>query len=298
MKNIKNITALFLIMLLAATSIKAQGWVIPEEAKNEANPLEINDETIEKGSELYAKSCQSCHGELGKGNFLPLAPPPGDLGAEAFLTANTSGDMYFKITNGMAAMPGFAKSLSNDDRWAIVAYLNPVKGEVTELAEGEKIVYSAVKVDLTANDEKKKISATLSGKDQAGNRVKVKGAKVAIYAKRYFGNLLIGKGKTNASGSFSVEFPTDLPGDAEGLVNVIAIAKEYKQETKTDVNWGVAVHHKNRTEEASLWGTNSKAPWWMILLYVGIAGSIWFFIIRIIIRIAKLKKLGKKGHVS
>ena len=291
MNKFKNITALFLVMLLVITSVKAQGWEISEADKNEVNPLEISDANVEKGLELYSKNCQSCHGGVGEANFLPLVPPPGDLGAESFKLANTSGDIFFKVTNGMASMPSFAKTLSDEERWAVVAYLNP---QTVELDGVEASKANSVSMDISANEETKKIVATLSGKNEAGEAIKVSGVKVEFFAKRYFGNLLLGKGKTNSSGNVALEFPQDLPKNTEGIVEIIVVAKDYKQEKKLEVSWGAENHHANITEEASVWGTNANAPWWIISLYVGIAGTVWFFIVYIALGILKLKKLGKQ----
>ena len=283
------------MMLLAVTSVKAQGWEIPEADKNTTNPLELNDANTEKGLELYSKNCQSCHGELGEANFLPLVPPPGDLGAESFKTANTDGEIFFKMTSGMAAMPSFAKTLSDDERWAIVSYIHPTEGVAGEETEEVVIGNSSVKLKVYTDEGGKQILATLIGKDEQGRDLKVSGSKVAIYAKRYFGNLLLGKGKTNENGSFAVKFPQDLPNNTEGVTSIVVMADDFKQEVKLDVAWGTENNHKDITQEASVWGTNANAPWWIILLYVGIAGSVWFFIVYIALGILKLKKLGKEA---
>ncbi len=292
MNRIKNISVFIIVMFITIVSAKAQGWVIPEENKNISNPLEINSSTIEKGSELYIKNCKSCHGDVGKANFIALNPSPGDLGTATFKTANTPGAIFYKITTGKVVMPSFKTTLSDDDRWAIVAYLNPEASSSLN-AENTAITGNA-KLSIATNDESKEIIVSMIGKDSEGKDLKVNGAKIEIYAKRYFGELLLLKGKTTSNGSIAVKYPEDLPGDTLGVVNIIVRATDYKQEETVSVNWGAPNKHQRITEQASIWGTNANAPWWIILLYVGIAGAVWSVIVYIGLQIFKLIKLGKK----
>lgn len=291
MKKIKYISAL-LTLLISCNIGFAQDWEIPEDVKTLTNPLEITSEVTEQGLDLYNTHCKSCHGDVGQGNFLStLNPVPSDLGTESFKSSNSGGEIFYKITEGKVTMPSFKTTLSEEERWAIVTYLKP---ENTE-ANTEEDVSTAKNVSLSVqtNDEKKSVVVSLWGEDEEGNAIKVKGAKVEVYAKRIFGNLLLGKGKSNKNGMVAVEFPTDLPGDTAGMVKLIVLVPDFKKEETLDVKWGVPVKPKKFTEQASLWGTNANAPWWIILLYVGIAGAVWTVIVYIVFRIIRIKKLSK-----
>jgi putative copper resistance protein D len=71
-------------------------------------------------------NCSSCHGRDGSGNGPAaggLLPPPGALASE--VSTASEGDLAYVITNGVAGtgMPGFAATLSENDRWDLVNYL-------------------------------------------------------------------------------------------------------------------------------------------------------------------------------
>jgi len=289
MKNTnKNKIWLALLLFVSALTANAQVWEVPQADKAKTNPLELTDATKEKGAELYAKNCKSCHGDLGQGNFLPLTPPPADLGSETFKKANTDGDIFYKVTTGRVAMPSFSGTLSEDDRWAIVAYLR-AGAETTQTAD-----HANVQLNITADENEKAIVAILTSKDASGAEVNMSGVNVEVFVKRVFGNLLIGKGKTNASGHFKANFPMDLPGDEKGNVKIIAVAAKYKKEATTELNWGKPAKYEKFTEMSSIWGTRANTPWWILLLYIGIGGSVWAFIVYIVLQVFKLAKLGKK----
>jgi mono/diheme cytochrome c family protein len=95
------------------------------------NPLPRTETTIQRGAAVYAKNCALCHGPNGAGNGpagQSLSPPPTNL---AWLAQTRMGGwdafVYWTIAEGGAqfgsAMPAFKGSLSTDDIWAIIAYL-------------------------------------------------------------------------------------------------------------------------------------------------------------------------------
>ena len=88
--------------------------------------LGVSAETIALGESVYAENCAACHGESGQGDGSEaafLAVPPTDF-TDQSLMAQLSGEALFAgITEGVnPVMPGFT-GLSEDDRWAVVAYL-------------------------------------------------------------------------------------------------------------------------------------------------------------------------------
>ena len=89
---------------------------------------------IKLGRELYEQPCMDCHGSAGKGNGAmsaqlkrdgqPIAPT--NL-ASQMVQANTDGELFWKITNGKTPMPASRVRFSDEERWAIVAYLRTLK---------------------------------------------------------------------------------------------------------------------------------------------------------------------------
>ena len=106
--------------LIAAVTAATGGAIAPGPAR---------PASIARGARLFARECAACHGATGKGDG-PKAkkmkgPPPTDLTDVAIVGALAPVDIYRKLLIGVAgtAMPGFEESLSEDDRWAVTAYV-------------------------------------------------------------------------------------------------------------------------------------------------------------------------------
>jgi high-affinity iron transporter len=85
--------------------------------------------SLARGERVYRVQCAACHGATGRGDG-PKAkrvkgPPPANLADTAVMGALTPVDIYRKLLIGVAgtAMPGFEETLSDDDRWAVTAYV-------------------------------------------------------------------------------------------------------------------------------------------------------------------------------
>lgn len=91
------------------------------------NPLEIDEQTLERGEVLYNRFCLQCHGELGDGKgYLftsTLYPfPPASLINEK-VTKLPDGEIFHTITYGYGVMAEHASIIPPDDRWKIVLYI-------------------------------------------------------------------------------------------------------------------------------------------------------------------------------
>jgi mono/diheme cytochrome c family protein len=103
----------------------------PAAYANLHNPLPQTTATIERGAKVYGENCASCHGPTGYGDgpaASGLNPRPANL---AWLSrmpmSRWDSFMFWTVSEGGAqfgtAMPGFKKSLSESDRWAVVGYI-------------------------------------------------------------------------------------------------------------------------------------------------------------------------------
>lgn len=111
-----------------------QQWPAPAEAAGLTNPAKNRPEMVKLGKELYEQRCLDCHGRQGQGNgFMsaqlkrdgqPIAPT--NL-ASQMVQSNTDGELFWKITNGKSPMPASRVRFSDEERWAIVAYLRTLK---------------------------------------------------------------------------------------------------------------------------------------------------------------------------
>ena len=109
----------------------AMGWGVPAPYDRLRNPLPRTRTTIERGASVYARSCAGCHGDTGLGDGptgRTLSPPPANLAwLSRMPVSRWDSFMYWTVSEGGAplgtAMPSFKGSLSKDDRWAVIAYI-------------------------------------------------------------------------------------------------------------------------------------------------------------------------------
>jgi mono/diheme cytochrome c family protein len=100
-------------------------------------------EQRKKGAELFMVACVPCHGPAGLGDG-PNASQlldhwnrpikPGNLRAERLRQGDESADWYRVLTVGISGtpMPVFGESLTAEQRWQIVAYLQELRSKPLE----------------------------------------------------------------------------------------------------------------------------------------------------------------------
>lgn len=96
------------------------------------SPNAFDTTAITRGAAVYAAQCAACHGDDGRGEGplaarQPMWPP--DL-TRGLVWQRTDGELYWRIGHGLhdrhgrPTMPGFAASLNEAERWAVVDYLH------------------------------------------------------------------------------------------------------------------------------------------------------------------------------
>jgi mono/diheme cytochrome c family protein len=96
--------------------------------KDVKNPLKQNASTLADGKQAFNYYCIACHGKDGQNTGVPfanhLSPPPPSLPSKT-VQDYTDGQLKWIINYGLfpSGMPGAEDILSDDEQWAIVAYL-------------------------------------------------------------------------------------------------------------------------------------------------------------------------------
>ena len=131
-------TGAWAIAGITAVVIAGVGFAYVTALSDESAPTANNPEQLALGQQVYAEACASCHGDdlEGQPNWrvrqangrLP-APPHDETGH----TWHHPDQQLFEMTKlGIEAiapegyesdMPGFADSLSDDEIWAVLAYI-------------------------------------------------------------------------------------------------------------------------------------------------------------------------------
>ena len=293
---------IFLIAILSCLSFStfAQEWVVPDDKKKITAPFKFDSEHQKKGEEIYNKTCVSCHGHPGQGDFAKLNPIPKDPASKEYQT-NTDGDLFFKISEGRVLMPSFKNTLKAVDIWDLISYVRTFNKDYVQVyteSKGESSFSSKYSLKVTFAEEEKKVKVKISSihKDSAV----VEGITMSLYAKRYFGMLQIDKSKrTDQNGNVSFTLPTDLPGDSIGNVNIklnVADAAGF-EETVNDTIFkvGIPTIHKNLLDNRAMWNVRSKAPIWLILAYSGAVLTVLSVILYILWILAQIRKKGSSG---
>ncbi len=114
------------------------------------------------------------------------------------------------------------------------------------------------------------------------------GEVVKILVPRMFSNLLISELTLDDSGSATAEFPSDLPGNKEGNLTVLAKFEENpvfgNVEKSETLKWGLTTDYSVPKSHRALW--TKTAPKWMIytlsVLLTGVWGHYLFALISLI----------------
>ncbi len=117
----------------------------PQPAAVDAAPARSPD--LEAGEALYLDRCAPCHGPdgMGQGSMSSnLEIPPTRLGDVEVAASASPGSWYQVVTQGRMErfMPPFS-SLSDAQRWDVVAYALTLSTTAGELAEGEALYFEA-----------------------------------------------------------------------------------------------------------------------------------------------------------
>jgi mono/diheme cytochrome c family protein len=100
-----------------------------------AYTLSTTTDEISRGQELYREDCAACHGVRGEGDGPDagsLSASPVDFTDQAFMGTRSAADLFQSITDGLGEMHSYA-SISEDDRWAITAFLRTLTFEEATL---------------------------------------------------------------------------------------------------------------------------------------------------------------------
>ncbi|WP_339679269.1 c-type cytochrome [Cyclobacterium marinum] len=132
-----NLQLLFLCFLLSIVSCKDQkenkvesevSWIIPDSIKLAHQP-EVSINSIDKGKNLFQIYCSTCHGNEGRGDGAAgqaMGAQPADLTSEKVL-AQSGGEIFYKIAEGKGVMPSFRDLLTEEERWALVGFIQHLK---------------------------------------------------------------------------------------------------------------------------------------------------------------------------
>ncbi len=294
LKNKLN-TRLFVTFSLATLLILncfSATWDVPADQKEKKSYIKFDKQTSSQGEVLYNANCASCHGNPGKNNILKsLNPIPPDLSGKSS-QALSDGDLQYILNTGRGLMPNFKNVISAEDQWKVISYLrgfNP--NYVQELSKFDPNKSKLVK--LTAKfDSKANILTVMALADEKSGKIPIIKAEIAVFVKRYFGNMQIEKTVlTDNFGKAQVVFPKDLPGNKTGDLEVLVklFDENYGEvQTTNKLAIGVPTDKPALNEKRAIWNVLAKAPIWTLSLYLL---GVFAFILLLLYLLNNLRKL-------
>jgi len=174
----------------------------------------------------------------------------------------------------------------NSGMWAFsteFAGNDTIEASVAELAVKDVIL----EVSYNEPDSTKNISVRAYTLDN-GKETPVVGEPVLVYIPRMFSLLPVGEITLDDNGTGILDFPSDLPGDKDGNINVITKFEENATfgnvEKVSSLKWGVITQISQPSTHRALW--TKTAPRWMIytlsVLLTGVWGHYLFAFISLI----------------
>ena len=292
MNRLKNIIAAGALMMLVLP-VQGQEWLVPEEEAATSNPSEYTPENVKLGKAIYTMNCKSCHGDPGKNNPLALVPSPVDIASEK-MQINSEGALFYKITTGLGLMPPFATTLSVNERWQLVNFIQNYSPDREQVL----LELPPIKANLLASVNEAQGTVDVMAEYENANAVYVPllNAPVSISSKTAFGSLKIGETVTNNQGRAIYTIPENTIGDEQGYISiVVSLSDEYEAAEvlleKAQVGSNKEVPGLIR--KGVLWSTNNNVSLWVLISYILSAGGAWMVIIYVILQIVKIKKYSR-----
>jgi mono/diheme cytochrome c family protein len=108
------------------------GWQLPPDAGEKKNPHPVDDKLLATGRAIFKDKCARCHGPGGLGDG-PDSDPDArdrmDMTNPERAEGNSDGVVFYKVWNGRRGpkMPAFSAEISEDQAWAVVAYVQSLR---------------------------------------------------------------------------------------------------------------------------------------------------------------------------
>ena len=132
LRKILFVVLLALIALSIVLGVTHRGqWNIPEDAKLRQNPIHASPQAIDSAHILYDDHCERCHGKTGKGDGVDatkFSTSPRDLSDSSRMSAQSDGQLFYKISEGRKPMPEFKTKLTEEQRWQLVLLMRSMAG--------------------------------------------------------------------------------------------------------------------------------------------------------------------------
>lgn len=117
--------AAILLLLYSEAQAQETGWKVPSWADTAKRRFALTSAAMNEGKTLYATYCAACHGKNGNGEGAPgmsFEVKPANF-HDWETMRQKDGTLFWKLSKGHGAMPGFGNTLTERQRWELIGYL-------------------------------------------------------------------------------------------------------------------------------------------------------------------------------
>ena len=113
-----------------AYSAEAESIALP----SQDNPIELTEESVSAGRQMYGRFCRSCHGMRadGRGMAAPPGSRPANLVDDTWDHGSSDAEIFKVIKEGVPPdynMDAWDGRVSDDDIWNVINYLRDLAAE-------------------------------------------------------------------------------------------------------------------------------------------------------------------------
>ncbi len=190
---------------------------------------------------------------------------------------------YYRAQDTLSVMQ-FVARLQNDPNF---------RDKLTTL----EIREASIALEPIETDSTLQLQITLTEKDSAGNYLPVESADIKVMVKRLFSRLAVGEDYnfTDENGQVLINFPIDLPGDAQGSLAIEAGVLENDTYGNVLVSqslpWGSdELKQPDRFDERNMWSARDKAPIYLLIWPNLMLLSVWGVIAYLILELIRISR--------
>jgi putative heme-binding domain-containing protein len=103
----------------------------PHQGSERQNPFRNDAQAVAAGGELFQIHCAACHGAKGEGGSGP------DLSRGGYGVGDRDEDLHAIVMRGRDVMPGFRRTLGEENVWRVVTFLRTFSGRESAAAIGD-----------------------------------------------------------------------------------------------------------------------------------------------------------------
>jgi hypothetical protein len=133
-------------------------------------------------------------------------------------------------------------------------------------------------------------------KEERNSLVPAGGVLVTVYVPRMFSLLPVGEVTLDATGSGTLEFPPDIPGDKDGNITIIAKVEDDPDfgnlEKVETLKWGTISAPQSHAGHRALW--TKTPPMWMIITLTILLSGVWGHYLYTLICLIRIKRESRK----